>query len=125
MSTNGVLYIHAQEEDTDILCGLLSHYDGYPEGYGKEIEDFLNSITLVNGLNSKQQNKRVANGMDCLAAQLVVHFKKRPGDFYLGSESYLQHDYPFEYHVFCQDSTLYIKAFDRKQNVLYCRQVGK
>ena len=29
------------------------------------------------------EERKIANGMDCLAAQIIAHFKNGPGDIYL------------------------------------------
>lgn len=70
------------EEGGSEICVLYRQYDGYPTGHGAELKSFLQKTRIVNGL-SLRENKRVANGMDCLAAQLVAYFKKEPGGFYL------------------------------------------
>ncbi len=64
------------------ICVLYRQHDGYPTGHGAELKCFLEGIQVVNGLGPGNKN-RMANGMDCLAAQLVAHFKKGPGGFYL------------------------------------------
>ena len=67
----------------DILV-MYRQYDGYPTGHGDELAAFLKPFTIVNGLRgSKGQPEAIANGMGCLAAQIVAHFKKVPGELYL------------------------------------------
>lgn len=68
------------------LLAMYRHMDGYPTGHGQELVDFLAGLELVNGLGGLGQ-RRVANGMRCLAAQLVAHFKTGAGGFYLESPS--------------------------------------
>lgn len=70
------------DEGGDEIAVLYRQMDGYPEGHGEELEEFLNGITLVNGISSNNPEK-IANGMDCLAAQIVAHFKQGAGGFYL------------------------------------------
>ncbi len=64
------------------ICVLYRQYDGYPTGHGAELKSFLEGMQLVNGLGLGDQN-RMANGMDCLAAQLIAYLKTEPGGFYL------------------------------------------
>jgi len=63
------------------IAVMYRQYDGYPEGHGAELAEFLSGMNVVNGLGA--EHKKVANGMDCLAAQVVAHFKDGPGNIYL------------------------------------------
>lgn len=56
--------------------------DGYYEGMGQELQDFLSEMVIVNGYGSNTPAK-AANGMTCLAAQLVAHFKEGIGSVYI------------------------------------------
>lgn len=69
-------------ENGDIILSMYSQYDGYPEGLGRELANFLKQITMVNGIRFEEKRK-VANGMGCLAAQLVAEFKESAGSYYL------------------------------------------
>jgi len=64
------------------ICVIYRQHDGYPSGHGLELYDFLEDFSIVNGIGLGD-NKKIANGMSCLAAQLVAHFKKGAGSFYL------------------------------------------
>jgi hypothetical protein len=79
MGTRSVT-LFVEEDGTEVL-GMYRQFDGYPEGHGKELADFIKDIYLVNGLGMGQPEK-VANGIGCLALQVVTHFKKGPGGFY-------------------------------------------
>ena len=69
---------------TDSLINLYRQYDGYMHEHGLELAKFLNGFTLVNGIRSDIDPKdKIANGSECLSAQLVKHFKKDAGQFYL------------------------------------------
>lgn len=64
------------------ICVLYRQYDGYLEGHGKDLAEFLNGFTVVNGFNDKTP-ERAANGNECLAGQIIAHFKEGIGHFYL------------------------------------------
>lgn len=64
------------------ICTLYRQMDGYPEGHGKELSEFLSGFRVVNGYSSMDTDK-VANGISCLAAQVIAHFKDGVGMFYL------------------------------------------
>lgn len=89
---------NGKEKHTPIIK-LYRQYDGYMEGHGLELAEFLAPFTIVNGLGAKTD--KVANGMGCLAAQMVAHFKDGPGQFYLyppvlGVDNWQE----YEYHVY-------------------------
>jgi hypothetical protein len=64
-----------------LVC-MYRQMDGYPSGMGSDLAEFLNGGKLVNGI-SLAESERVFNGMGCLAAQLVAHFKDGAGGYYL------------------------------------------
>jgi hypothetical protein len=82
-----------------IMC-IYRQYDGYPSGHGHELSLFLNSKTLVNGFGGVDLEVE-ANGMSCLAAQLVVQLKHGVGGIYIYAPV-LSRDYgqDYEYHVY-------------------------
>jgi len=101
MGTRSLTFVH--EEYTDgtvpILC-LYRQYDGYPSGHGAELAEFLSGFTVVNGLGLNETRK-VANGVGCLAAQLVAHFKTEAGQFYIHAPIEGRDDgQDYEYHVY-------------------------
>jgi len=100
MGTRSLTYVYGGDRETKPLMCLYRQYDGYPAGHGQELIDFLKPIKLVNGLGSDNKQK-VANGMGCLAAQLIANFKDGPGQFYL-HEPVLDQDsgQEYEYHIF-------------------------
>lgn len=100
MGTRSLTYVYESFKDRNeaVLC-MYRQFDGYMEGHGADLAEFLNSLSLVNGLGSETQ--KVANGMGCLAAQLVAHFKTEAGNFYLHAPTIGRSDgQEYEYHVF-------------------------
>lgn len=100
MGTRSLTYVYGGDTESKPLICMYRQYDGYPAGHGQELIDFLKPIKLVNGLGP-EGNEKVANGMGCLAAQLVANFKDGPGQFYL-YEPELGQDacQEYEYHIF-------------------------
>ena len=85
------------------------------EGHGVELAEFLNRGRLVNGLGGKD-NGTVFNGMGCLAAQLVAHFKTEVGNFYLHAPVLDRDDgQDFEYHVYDKD----VIVFNYKRDLVF------
>jgi hypothetical protein len=60
---------------------MYRQYDGYPSGHGKELAEFLADGKVVNGYGL--DGGKQFNGIGCLAAQVVAHFKDGVGGFYL------------------------------------------
>ena len=84
MGTRSLTVINSEWDDSEI-CVLYRQYDGYPEGHGTDLLDFLKEMSIVNGIGSNSDGKKISNGMDCLAAQIVAHFKTEPGYFYINA----------------------------------------
>ena len=112
MGTRSLTYIKDQYEDNDniIIC-MYRQYDGYLSGHGKELAEFLQDFTVVNGYNSLTP-ARSANGMSCLAAQLVAHFKDGIGNIYLYPTSTKDVGEEFIYTISLTDSQIYIEVKD-------------
>jgi hypothetical protein len=93
MGTRAIINIH--DEDRESILHLYSQWDGYPSGVGKALAVFLGGIRLVNGLTGKESGP-VANGMGCLAAQVVSHFKTEVGSIYIVNKNTQGVDYTYE-----------------------------
>ena len=60
---------------------MYRQMDGYLEGHGQDLAEFLSQFTIVNGIRI-DETRKIANGIDCLAAQMFAHFKTEPGHIY-------------------------------------------
>ena len=65
------------------LARIYRQSDGYPTGHGKELKEILGSMKIVNGFQSEMEMGEYANGLGCMAAQLVARLKTRIGSIYL------------------------------------------
>lgn len=70
------------DENGCTIANMYRQFDGYPEGHGVELAEFLNGMLIVDGISGREPDK-FANGLGCLSAQIVAHFKHKPGDIYL------------------------------------------
>lgn len=81
------------ERNTNYIT-IYQQYDGYIDGVGHELAEFLNRITIVNGFNSEMSAGTHANGIGCLIAQFIAEKKTGIGNLYVdpidsfGSEDY-------------------------------------
>lgn len=115
MGTRSLTYVY-DTDNTPVVC-MYRQYDGYMEGHGLELAEFLSPLAVVNGLGAKSE--KVANGMGCLAAQMVAHFKDGAGQFYLHAPVLGQdccQDY--EYHVF-KDTVRVISIGSNNDTVVF------
>jgi hypothetical protein len=79
MSTRSLTLIY--DDKGAELLNIYRHSDGYPSGHGQELARFLSGFQIVNGL--RYEGGKIANGIGCLAAQLVAHLKDEPGQIYI------------------------------------------
>ena len=94
------------------VVNMYRQYDGYPEGHGAELAEFLNGGRLVNGLSATKTVKEVVfNGMGCLAASMVAHFKQTPGGFYIHPVDITDCGQDYEYHIFSENGLLSGEVF--------------
>lgn len=100
MSTRSLTILH--DNGGVEIAVLYRHYDGYPSCHGRELADFLKGFSAItNGIADSREMGKVANGGNCLAAQIISYFKKEVGNFYLYpvgkrdiGEEYTYHVYP-------------------------------
>ena len=80
----GLSYADGHLHPEKSVVNIYRQYDGYPEGHGQDLAEFISEFTIVNGFSPGSQDKKVANGTGCLAAQLVEYLKEgQVGGVYL------------------------------------------
>ena len=78
MGTRSITVV--KDEEGKKIIEMYIQYDGYPEGVGKDLLDFIATGKMVNGIGG---DANVFNGISCFAAQLVAHLKNGAGGVYL------------------------------------------
>lgn len=68
-------------EEGQPLVSIYRQYDGYFEGMGADLQAFLSGMAITNGISGLE--KKSANGMGCLAAQIIAHLKEGVGNVYI------------------------------------------
>lgn len=106
MGTRSLTFVY--DVDDKLVC-MYRQWDGYPSCHGAELAEFLAGGKLVNGLGLGD-NAGLFNGMDCLAAQLVAHFKKGAGGIYLLPTRTEDADHNYEYHVHEVDGSVVVEV---------------
>jgi len=102
------------------LVNMYKHTDGYPTGHGKELADFLSGKTLIRGIGGGD-NTNNFNGMGCLAASMIAHFKNGIGDCYLYPVNVLDVDEKYIYVVFSVNGEIHMKVtfVDNQDEVIF------
>ena len=96
MGTHAIVTI---KNDGTPLVRMYTQMDGYPESMGARLYKFLAPFKLVNGLRLGEVLGQAANGAECLAAQMVAHFKTEVGMIYLVAEGSWDVDYTYEVNI--------------------------
>ena len=95
MGTRSTVRFFNEYSEKPILS-VYQQYDGYIEGVGHELANWL-------------LKKKVINGIYCLASQYVAEHKKKIGGFYLTTEDDTQ---DYNYEVRLVDEKFQIKVDD-------------
>ena len=128
MATRGLIRFAEREEGVsfsehpkNVELQIYNHYDSYPEGLGVELAEFLGDFKVVNGLG--RDEGKVANGMGCLAAQLIADIKKNPGNVYLEKPDSKRSWIDYVYYVWVKENKgIYLSVFNYNDKCIF---VGK
>ena len=88
MGTRSLIYFQARDSDGKVVIYVVIYqqYDGYPEGVGATLAEFLSKVNLVNGFTRKDEEEKeriVCNGFDDLVARFIAQHKSGVGGFYI------------------------------------------
>ena len=67
MGTRALTFVYEEcksGEKPEAIINMYRQFDGYPEGHGQELAEFLTTGTMTNGLRMGQTG-RFFNGMGC------------------------------------------------------------
>lgn len=101
MGTRSIItFIERVNAGDSIVAQVYQQYDGYLEGVGKSLAEWLMPKIMVNGIPDYEHD--YANGIGDLAAQFVHDFKDRIGYLYLyspdwGAEEWCDYNYKVIY----------------------------
>ena len=118
MGTRSLTYVY-EDDNEPILC-MYRQFDGYPTGHGSELAHFLLPFKIVNGISGDAKLGKVANGMGCLAAQMVVNFKDAVGNIYLHAPILGRDDgQEYEYHITDSSVTVVLNGYEEPDEVIF------
>lgn len=78
MTTSGLIIV--RDDDNRPLVAIRQHGDGYPSGLGYDLAKTFGETRIINGIKKDAIHISYANGMNCLAAQIVWVMKSRVRD---------------------------------------------
>ena len=84
-----ISFIEKRGEELTHLVSVYQQYDGYIDGVGHEIAEYILSKKMCNGIPIGN-TYNLANGFDCLIAQFIRDFKKDVGGLYITTEDNIQ-----------------------------------
>ena len=128
MATRAIIRIAEREDGVSfsehpeqVRAQIYHHYDGYPEGLGCKLAEFLCDFRVVNGLPLNYfENIKIANGMGCLTAQLIAALKEEPGSVYIDYINAERTDIEFTYYVWgCEGKDIWMSVFDRHDKCIF------
>jgi hypothetical protein len=118
MGTRSLTYVY--DDNNDPLICMYRQFDGYPTGHGSELASFLTPFKIVNGISGNAKIGKVANGMGCLAAQLVANFKTDVGNIYLHPPILGRDDgQEFEYHITDKTVKIILSGWSEPDKVVF------
>ena len=97
------------------IVTMYQQNDGYPSCVGKRLAEFLAGITMINGISGDQEEQlgKFANGIECLAAQIVAQHKECVGGTYLmapGADAGQEYEYDVTVD---DDGQVFIECFGK------------
>ena len=113
MGTRSLTFVYDEYENSKIV-NMYRQFDGYPSGHGAELATFLRGSVFVNGYAGKDAPQ--FNGMSCMAAQMVAHFKDGVGGFYLYPTKQTDLGQDYEYHVY-KDKVVVKQCYGKKKQI--------
>jgi len=117
MGTRSIVTFKDEWNDKEI-CAVYRQYDGYPEGRGKELAEFLDGYRIGNGIPSGlsiHREIKYANGMRELSILWIVEEKSKNmfGNVYLEPAGFRSPDLEWHYEVTCsKEGTPQVKVYD-------------
>ena len=101
-------FIEKKGDKLTHLVSVYQQYDGYIEGVGHEIAEYILSKQICNGIRLGRDTSKLANGFGCLIAQIIRDFKEDVGGLYIITQDDIQE---YNYDIIF-DSDLYYSNLD-------------
>lgn len=104
----GTRCIVAVQDGNREIVTIYRQFDGYPEGMGADLKRLANK-RLVNGFGPDDTMETTANGMGCLAAQVVAGLKGKIGNVYILAPETRNAGEEYVYTLYSRDNAVYLR----------------
>lgn len=94
------------------IVAVYQQYDGYLEGVGYQLYEYLSKKIIVNGIRSDQYGDEYANGIDCLAAQFIRDFKRGVGGLYIAPVDCEDQEYNYDVIYDGKEITIRVRYYN-------------
>lgn len=113
MGTRSLTKIIQKYDDNteNVLTTMYRQFDGYPDGHGVDLATWLYPFNVVNGIGLDEK-RQIANGSECLAAQMFAQFKNGPGGIYLMHPDAHDCGEEYIYYVYVNHDEITIKIHE-------------
>lgn len=124
MGTRSITHIHEMEGlgDEEIVCSFFRHWDGYPEGHGQDILNFVEGKRLVNGIGSDFEEGVDFNRAGTFAVPFMQYIQNESGCEVIptGAKNYGEE---YTYHVYFRNGKFQVMVEDWSGNISNLRDV--
>ena len=101
-------FIEKRGEEYIHLVSVYRQYDGYVEGMGHDLANYILDKEICNGIRLGRDTSKLANGFGCLIAQLIRDFKEDVGGLYIITENDIQE---YNYDIIFNSDLYYRNSF--------------
>ena len=127
MGTRAIISVAKREEGVSFseipekkLVSIYNQYDGYPDGLGVTLANYLLGTKIVNGLGGNRDT--VFNGLGCMAASIIAELKEEAGNVYIEDPERPNGWIDYEYYIWGDNyKSIWISIFSNDE----CIFVGK
>ena len=110
MGIRSTVKFYEEGNNEEPVLSVYNQFDGYIDGVGHDLANFLKAKTIINGISGNQSMENGhANGMGCLAAQYVAEKKVKIGGLYITTKDNSQ---DYDYEVRFIDNKIIVKVDD-------------
>jgi len=114
MGTRSTIKFYDNWGSDEPLVSIYQQFDGYIDGVGHDLANFLKDKTVINGIGMDQRMENgFANGMGCLAAQFIAEKKTEIGGFYISNLND-QQEYNYEVRLVDDKFNIKVEFYDSK-----------